>query len=778
MTERNIRKYSSRHPGLTTSEFLHHFYATGIGVTSEMGTYADIDNIEGLATGDHSNPFSVLGMHGGDRSSTASNKAPLVVRSFMPGATEVAVIDSKSGSLVANLEPLHASGIFAGCMGRRRKHFPYRLRVNYGAHQVEVEDPYRFPPSLDNAAIEELASGNNIRTWQYLGAHPTEMEDIPGWRFAVWAPNAKRVSVVGDFNGWDGRRHIMRLHHRAGLWEIFIPGLQDDAIYKYEVLTQHGEQLLKSDPFAFAAEVPPRTGSRLCRREALDLQDSDWLTERARRNAHDAPISIYEVHLGSWKRVDSDTASQYNNYLSYRQLADQLVPYVKDLGFTHLQLLPIAEYPFDGSWGYQPVSLFAPSGRFGGAADFKYFVEACHREKLGLLLDWVPGHFPNDAHGLHRFDGTHLYEHEDKRLGYHPDWNTHIYNYGRTEVRNFLVSNALFWLEQYHLDGLRMDAVASMLYLDYSRNPGEWLPNHYGGNTNLEAVEMIKAVNETLYREVEGIMTVAEESTAWPGVSRPTYLDGLGFGYKWNMGWMHDTLQYMQRDPVHRRYHHNEMTFGLTYAYSENFVLPLSHDEVVHGKGSLLSRMPGDGWQQFANLRAYFGFMWTHPGKKLLFMGGEFAQGREWNHDSGLDWHQLEIAEHRGVQNLVRDLNTLYRQLPALHQQDCHAEGFRWIKHDDTDHSVYAFVRRGREENAPVLACCNFTPAPRFSYRIGVPLPGFYRERLNTDATLYGGSNLGNNGGVDAQPVPWDGQPYSVEITLPPLATVIFSRDP
>ena len=604
-----------------------------------------------------------------------------------------------------------------------------------------------------------------------MGAQVIELDGVQGVSFAVWAPNARRVAVVGDFNGWDGRCHPLRLRHECGVWEIFIPGIGEGECYKYEIKGAHGELLpLKADPYGFAAEHPPRTASVVRRTDNFEWDDDAWMEQRTRRQDRSAPISIYELHLGSWRRDVEDG----NRYLTYRELAVQLIPYIKEMGFTHIELLPISEFPFDGSWGYQPIGMFAPTSRFGTPEDFKYFIESCHKAEIGVLIDWVPGHFPTDPHGLGHFDGTHLYEHEDPRQGFHQDWNTLIYNYGRSEVANYLLNNALFWLDRYHIDGLRVDAVASMLYLDYSREEGEWVPNQYGGNENLEAIAFLRRMNELVYEKLGGVMTAAEESTSWPGVSHPTYLGGLGFGYKWNMGWMHDSLGYIGKEPVHRRYHHNEMTFGLLYAFAENFILPLSHDEVVHGKGSLLARMPGDSWQQFANLRAYYGFMWSHPGKKLLFMGGEFGQGREWNHDQGLDWHLLDVHWHEGVRRLVSDLNALYKDLPALHQRDCEAGGFQWIKANDADESVFVFLRRGDPVSAPVVVVCNFTPILRENYQVGVPDEGFYSERLNTDAGVYGGSNQGNSGGIGSVSTSWDGMPHSISITLPPLSTVIF----
>jgi 1,4-alpha-glucan branching enzyme len=615
-----------------------------------------------------------------------------------------------------------------------------------------------------------FCEGTHERSYEWLGAHTLEQAGVAGTLFVVWVPAASRVSVVGDFNQWDGGSHVMHHHSRSGLWEVFVPGVGAGDCYKYEIHDHNGHLLpLKTDPYAFAMEHPTATGSLVVRGDRYAWGDAAWMSRR-KTQQRDQAISIYEVHLGSWRRVQEDG----NRYLSYRELAQQLIPYVLDLQFTHIEVMPVTEYPFDGSWGYQPIGLFAPSSRFGPPDDFRYFVDQCHQQGIGVIMDWVPGHFPSDEHGLGRFDGSCLYEHEDPRQGFHPDWNTLIFNYGRKEVLSYLISNALFWLEQYHLDGLRFDAVASMLYLDYSREEGQWIPNIHGGRENLEALDFLKNVNARVYENYPGVFTLAEESTTWPGVSHPTWTGGLGFDFKWNMGWMNDSLRYMARDPIHRPYHHNEMTFGLTYAFSENFVLPLSHDEVVHGKGSLLTRMPGDNWQKFANLRAYFAFMWTHPGKKLLFMGGEFAQPAEWDHDSSLDWQLLENPLHAGVQRLVRDLNRLYRSLPALHERDCKAEGFEWIVADDSHNSVFAWLRRGSDGSAPVVVVVNFSPVPREAFRLGVPAPGNYTERLNTDSRYYGGSDVGNEGGVQAQTSANHGQPYSLSINLPPLAALVF----
>jgi 1,4-alpha-glucan branching enzyme len=718
--------------------------------------------VSALAHGDCGDPFALLGLH-------ADKEGQFVVRCYHPGASRAWVID-RGGTDVAELEQIFEPGFFAGAVPER---IDYRLRFALPARLVEIEDPYRFPPVLGDLDMHLLAEGTHLRLYERLGAQLIEIDGVKGVSFAVWAPNARRVSVVGDFNDWDGRRHPMRKRVEGGVWELFLPHLQGGELYKYEIKSADGKLLpLKADPLAFHSERPPHTASLVHGAKKHQWDDASWMTGREASSNRSAPISIYECHLGSWARV----AEEGNRYLTYAELADRLVPYAKQMGFTHMELLPVSEYPFDGSWGYQPISLYAPTSRHGTPADFARFVDRCHREGIGVLLDWVPGHFPTDAHGLVYFDGTHLYEHSDPRLGMHQDWDTLIYNYGRHEVTNYLLANAMFWLDRYHIDGLRVDAVASMLYLDYSRKPGQWIPNRFGGNENLEATAFLRRLNELTYAHNAGAITVAEESTAWPAVSRPTYVGGLGFGYKWNMGWMHDTLRYISREPVYRGWHHNDLSFGLLYAFSENFVLPISHDEVVHGKGSLIGRMPGDRWQRFANLRAYLGFMFTHPGKKLLFMGCEFAQEREWNHDAGLDWHLLSDADHSGAQSLVRDLNAIYRNLPALHQLDCEPQGFEWIDASDHERSVIAFLRRGRDADSFAIVVCNFTPIPRTRYRIGVPAPGFYAERINTDSVFYGGSNVGNGSGVSAEPHAWHGRPYSIELTLPPLGTLILER--
>jgi 1,4-alpha-glucan branching enzyme len=721
---------------------------------------APAGDIEAIVTGTHANPFAVLGPH--------RDAGGPVIRAFLPTASRAWVIAADPGGGATEMTRLHPAGFFAAALPGAVS-AGYRLRLEVGGQLAEMEDPYRFGLVLGELDVHLLAEGDHRQLFAVMGAHPREMSGVAGTAFSVWAPNARRVSVVGEFNQWDGRVHPMRRRADAGVWELFLPGVDQGAHYKFEIVGADGQLLpLKSDPYAFAAELRPGTASRVHGLTRMKWRDEAWLSRRAASIAPDAPVSVYEVHLASWMRGPN------NRWLTYEELGERLVPYVERMGFTHIELLPITEYPYDGSWGYQPTGLFAPTSRHGTPEDFARFVERAHEAGVGVLLDWVPGHFPTDAHGLAQFDGTGLYEHADPRQGFHRDWNTLIYNYGRREVTNFLLASALFWLRQFHLDGLRVDAVASMLYLDYSRDAGEWIPNRYGGNENLDAINFLRRLNTLAGSELEGATVIAEESTAWPGVSRPVHAGGLGFGYKWNMGWMNDTLRYMSREPIHRRWAHSDMTFGMLYAFSENFMLPLSHDEVVHGKGSILTRMPGDDWQRFANLRAYYGFMFGHPGKKLNFMGNEIAQAREWNFDQSLDWHLLEEHRHRGVQALFTDLNRLYRSAPALHALDCDPAGFEWLVENDNENSVLVFLRKGRAGDPPVLVACNFTPVPRHGYRVGVPLEGGFVERLNTDAAVYGGSNLGNGGYVAVQPVPSHGHARSVEMTLPPLATLFL----
>ena len=624
---------------------------------------------------------------------------------------------------------------------------------------------------LTDFDLHLLAEGQHYRNWEKLGAHCVTVGGVSGVHFAVWAPNASRVAVIGDFNDWDPERHPMTLRPEAGVWECFVPGVGPGTRYKYRIEAHGGQYRVdKADPYGFAAEIRPQTASRVFELSGYRWGDAAWMERRATQVLHRAPLSIYEVHLGSWRRVPEEG----NRWLSYREIAPLLADYVHDMGFTHVELLPITEHPFDGSWGYQTIGYFAPTSRFGTPHDFMALVDTLHQRGIGVILDWVPAHFPRDAHGLAYFDGTHLYEHADPRQGLHPHWDTFIFNYGRREVRNFLIGNALFWLEQYHIDALRVDAVASMLYLDYGREPGGWIPNRYGGKENLEAIEFLRLLNERVHGEHPGVTVIAEESTAWPMVSRPTYLGGLGFGFKWNMGWMHDILAYLAKDPIYRSYHHDLLTFSLLYAFSENFVLPLSHDEVVHGKGSLLGRMPGDDWQRFANLRLLYGYLFGHPGKKLLFMGGEFGQWREWNHDASLDWHLLADPRHRGLQRWVRDLNTFYRAEPALHVLDTEPAGFEWVDCHDRERSVVSFLRRAPDPDDTILFVANFTPVPRFDYRVGVPFGGWWSEALNSDADLYGGSGLGNQGGAEAASVPMHGRPWSLRLTVPPLALLAF----
>ncbi|HET8576333.1 MAG TPA: 1,4-alpha-glucan branching protein GlgB [Methylomirabilota bacterium] len=720
--------------------------------------------IRALVSGEHGDPFSLLGPHPGAGGTVE-------VRAFIPEAREVAVVPATPAGAPSALERIHPHGLWQAVL-RAPWPFAYRLRVaDHEGHTYEVEDPYRFAPTLSEYDLHLLGEGTHYRIYERLGAHPARLDGVDGTIFAVWAPNARRVSVVGDWNRWDGRRHPMRLHPGNGVWELFIPGVAEGARYKFEILSRSGAPIaLKSDPYAVAFEPEtPRTASTIYDLGGYAWGDADWMAERKRRNDLGSPMAVYEVHLGSWRRVPEEG----NRSLTYRELAHQLGDYVTEMGFTHVELLPVMEHPFYGSWGYQTLGYYAPTRRYGTPKDFMAFVDQLHQRGIGVILDWAPAHFPNDPHGLAFFDGTHLYEHEDPRLREHPDWGTRVFNYGRNEVANFLLGSALFWLERYHVDGLRVDAVASMLYLDYSRKAGEWVPNIYGGRENLDAIAFIRRLNEVVYGTYPGALTVAEESTAWPQVSRPVYLGGLGFGLKWNMGWMHDVLEYMRLDPIHRKYHHDQLTFGLLYAWTENFQLPLSHDEVVHGKGSLLSRMPGDDWQRFANLRLLYGFMWAYPGKKLLFMGSEFGQVNEWYHETSLDWHLLGAGPyHRGVRQLVADLNRLYRREAALHAIDFELTGFDWIDCRDSEQSVLSFVRYARDPREVLLCVCNFTSVPRHGYRVGVPQPGFYAEVLNTDSAFYGGSNLGNGGGVASEPVPWHGRAQSVVLALPPLAAV------
>ncbi|WMS40798.1 1,4-alpha-glucan branching protein GlgB [Acuticoccus sp. MNP-M23] len=714
---------------------------------------------EAIVTGRHGDPFAILGPHPfGDGT---------VVRVFAPHADTATLVSEKGKA--QEMERIHPDGLYSIVLDKAPGH--YTLRHKSGKHEWEAEDPYRFGTILGEFDTYLLAEGRHRKLYEKFGAHLTTMDGIDGTAFTVWAPNAWRVSVVGDFNGWDGRRHVMRRRTEAGAWEIFVPGLPRGLYYKFEIVGPQGNVLpLKSDPFAFASEQAPQTSSIIHGLVEHDWHDLSWMKSRAATSAHSAPVSIYEVHLGSWRRADGE------RMLSYDELADQLLPYVKEMGFTHVELLPVSEHPFSGSWGYQPIGLYAPTSRFGTPEGFARFVDRAHQEGIGVLIDWVPAHFPTDPHGLGTFDGTHLYEHEDPREGFHKDWNTLIYNLGRREVANFMEANGLFWLDRYHVDGLRVDAVASMLYRDYSRNADEWVPNVHGGRENLESIEFFKSLNTRVAEDGVGAFTAAEESTAFPKVSGPVPEGGLGFDYKWNMGWMHDSLEYIQLDPIHRQHHHGQITFGLHYAFSENFILPLSHDEVVHGKGSLIGKMPGDEWQKFANLRAYYAFMWTHPGKKLLFMGCEFAQIREWNHDRSLDWHLLVDPMHKGVQRVIKDLNEVYASTPALHALDCDPAGFEWIDASNAEASVFVYARHDKDGRS-ALVVLNFTPVVRPNYRIGFPEGGTWREAINTDAEAYGGSNVGNFGAIETEETPFHGKPHSAEVTLPPLGALVFLPD-
>jgi 1,4-alpha-glucan branching enzyme len=730
--------------------------------------------MEAIVGGYHGTPFDVLGMH----AVTVDGQAALSIRSFQPQALAVVV---KRDSKLYDMERVHRDGFFEAIFPGETNLFPYRFSITLhgatGAGTVyETEDPYRYTPVLTDFDLHLFSEGTHLRLYEKLGAHLIEHDGVRGVCFAVWAPNAERVSVIGDFNQWDGRRHPMRPRGPSGMWEIFIPGLQQGDLYKFEIKTRYqGYIATKSDPFAFAAELRPKTASVVWDLNRYQWHDENWMAERRRRQALDAPMAIYEVHLGSWKCKPSPEYGQC--WLTYRELAEDLVAYVKGMGYTHIELLPVTEYPYDASWGYQTTGYYAPTCRYGTPDDFRYFVDRAHQAGIGVIADWVPSHFPKDSHGLSFFDGTHLYEHADLRQGEHQDWGSLIYNYGRNEVRAFLLSNALFWLDQYHIDGLRVDAVASMLYLDYSRKPGEWIPNEFGGRENFEAVSFLKRFNEVVHQAYPDSLTFAEESTAWPMVSRPTYLGGLGFDIKWNMGWMHDMLEYMQKDPIHRHYHHNNLTFSLLYAFTENFVLPLSHDEVVHGKGALLSKMPGDSWQKFATLRALYGYMYAHPGKKLLFMGSEIGQWNEWSYQEPVDSVLLYFDSHRQIQDYVRALNKLYVSQPALYEVDFNWNGFQWIDFRDVDNSIVAFLRRAKDPNDFLVVVASFTPVPREGYRLGVPAAGFYRELLNSDSRYYGGADIGNAGGVPSEPTPWQGYPDSIVVTVPPLAVVFFKPE-
>ncbi len=728
------------------------------------------ESIEAIIRTDHHDPFQILGMH-----ETEFKKKPaVVVRAFLPDSEKAEVVDIANGETFP-MNRLHDSGFFEGIIPSRKNTFAYRLKSYYAnGSSSEFYDSYAFLPSIGETDQYLFNEGNHHEIYEKLGAHIRFLDyqenKLGGISFGVWAPNAKRVSVIGDFNSWDGRRHVMRSLGNSGIWEIFVPGLQTGQNYKFEIKLKSGVLIEKSDPYAFYAEVRPKTASKIYDLAGYEWQDGSWLKNRAEKNWNREPVSIFECHLGSFMR----NLEEGNRFMTYRELAPIVADYVKNLGYTHVELLPITEHPLDMSWGYQVTGYFAPTSRFGSPKDFMYFVDYLHQENIGVILDWVPAHFPKDAHGLAQFDGTALYEHADPRQGEHRDWATLIFNFGRNEVKNFLISSALFWFEKYHIDGIRVDAVASMLYLDYSRKAGEWVPNQYGGRENLEAIEFLKYLNSICQEKHPGIMTIAEESTAFAGVSKPTNEGGLGFTFKWNMGWMNDTLSYFQKDPIYRKYHHNNLTFPLIYAFHENFIYVMSHDEVVHGKGNLINKMPGDFWQKFANLRLLFSMMWTMPGKKLLFMGTDFGQWNEWNSNQSLDWHLLEFDSHSGVQRLVSHLNHLYRTEASLSLKDCDSSGFEWIDFQDGDNSIISWARKGDSFDDLTVFVANFTPVPRFGYRLGVPREGFYKEILNSDSEMYFGSNIGNFGGRWSEPHHWQNRDHSIVIDVPPLSLVGF----
>jgi 1,4-alpha-glucan branching enzyme len=712
--------------------------------------------IESLLQSRLFDPFALLGMH--------QDGTEWVIRAYEPHASQVDLLTKNTRE---PFKLVNQTGLFEW-RGKTEPARPYQLRIHYGNVAHDIFDPYQFPPHISQQDLYLFSEGRLHQGYRMMGSHAIELSGVKGVRFTIWAPNAERVSVVGEFNNWDGRIHAMRSHGSSGVWELFLPEIKCNALYRYEIRNRNtGQLLIKTDPYAQGYELRPGTASLAAPANEYLWQDAAWLKQRGEWNWLHGAINIYEVHAGSWKRHPD------GRFYTYRELADDLVPYVKGMEYTHIELMPISEHPLDESWGYQATGYFAATSRFGSPDELRLLIDTCHQAGIGVILDWVPAHFPQDSWALARFDGTSLYEHEDPRLGFHQDWGTHIFNYGRNEVKSFLMSSAHYWLSEFHFDGLRVDAVASMLYLDYSRNAGEWIPNKYGGRENLEAVDFLREMNIMVHEEFPGALTMAEESTAWPGVSRPVYLGGLGFSIKWNMGWMNDTLGYFKHDPIHRRYHHNELTFGQLYAYSENFVMPFSHDEVVHGKGSLLSKMPGDAWQKFANLRLLLTYQMTSPGKKLNFMGNEFAQGREWQSKWELEWWQLGNELHRGIQNLTHDLNQLYRNIPALHDLDFEPKGFSWVDCNDAEHSVLSFQRRSRDGSSIIVAL-NLTPVPRKRYRIGLPEQRKYREVLNSDSQFYAGSNLGNAGSIIAEAIPWMGLPYSAEITLPPLAGIII----
>ncbi|MBI4379303.1 MAG: 1,4-alpha-glucan branching protein GlgB [Nitrospinae bacterium] len=742
-----------------------------------MEIIAEQREIEKIIHADHHDPFSILGIH----PVQVDGERGVSIRAFLPEAVEASVVDSQDPNNVHPLSLIHPDGFFELFIQNREIFSYYFIIKTRDGNLLKFHDPYSFLPIIGDIDRHLFNEGNHFLIYEKLGAHLIDVNGIKGVHFAVWAPNAKRVSIIGDFNKWDGRRHPMRILGSSGIWELFIPGIREGEIYKFEIKTQANHLLVKADPYAFYSEVRPKSASIVWDINKYKWNDGEWMSRRENTNHLNMPVAIYEVHLGSWARhvlsKVEGKVEEGNRFLTYKEIAPLLVDYVNDMGYTHIELMPVMEHPFDASWGYQVTGYFAPTSRFGTPEDFMYFVDYCHQNNVGVLVDWVPAHFPRDGHSLIRFDGTALYEHEDPRKGEHPDWGTLIFNYGRHEVRNFLISNVLFWCRKYHLDGIRVDAVASMLYLDYSKRHGEWVPNIYGGRENLEAIDFLKRLNEIVHGRFPGIITMAEESTAWGGVSSPTYLGGLGFTFKWNMGWMHDILDFMTKDPIFRKYHHNNLTFAMLYAFHENFILVLSHDEVVHGKASLLGKMPGDIWQKFANLRLLLSYMYSQPGKKLLFMGGDIGQWNEWNHNQSLDWHLLQYESHAKLQRFVKDLNHLYKSEAAMWEIDFEYAGFEWIDFHDWERSIVSFIRRGKDPDNHLVFVFNFTPAPRFNYRIGVPSHCLYKEILNSDASIYCGSNLGNEGGRWADQIPWQWKPCSLEITLPPLSSLVFKPE-
>ena len=734
-----------------------------------MNTTANMDELFRIISADHHDPFNILGMH------EIASKGGLVVRAFLPNAKEVKVHNiSTKENVCYDMDKIHENGFFEVVLSDKNDFFEYELKItDYHENHYTIRDPYCFAPVLSDFDLYLFNEGNHHHVYEKLGSHICTIDGVKGTLFAVWAPSAKRVSVVGDFNQWDGRRHPMRSRGSSGVWELFIPNLDEGSFYKFEIKTPHGELYTKADPYAFYAELRPGTASRIYDIDAYTWNDYEWIKQRDNELCFDKPVSIYEVHLGSWKKTSDDD----NGFYSYRELADNLVNYVADMGYTHIELMPVSEHPFDGSWGYQITGYYAATSRYGTPNDFKYFIDRCHQNGIGVIMDWVPAHFPKDAHGLARFDGTALYEHWHPQQGEHPDWGTHIFNYGRHEVKNFLVSNAIFWFEKYHIDGLRVDAVASMIYLDYGKKDGEWIPNKWGGKENVDAINFMRQLNSVIYNYFPGVMMIAEESTAWSMVTSPVQVGGLGFSYKWNMGWMNDYLRYISMDSVYRKYHHNLLTFSMIYAYSENFTLVLSHDEVVHGKCSMINKMPGDYWQKFAGLRTSYGYMYGHPGKKLLFMGGEFGQFNEWYYKKALEWNLLDYDMHRKLKDYVKVLNKLYREERALYEVDFNCNGFEWIDCNDSEHGIVSFLRKGNNSHDVLLFVCNFTPAVHHNYRIGAPYNTYYKEILNSDSEIFGGSGVGNNGGVQSEMVNFHNKPYSLNLTIPPLAISIFKPE-